>query len=153
MTLSIPEKIIGLILILLMGFGSGWYTHGKFDQADQAEQLKTQVDAANKAADGRVAQEQAVNADTTAKLASEQAKTADLNKQLDGLRADNDALHRSIADAHFTPTSRPLPQRAGNEPVASCPGHSVSSPEFLQLYNAAAKGRTPGGKTGDPGAS
>jgi hypothetical protein len=134
-------------VFLIVGNLSGYWFHGKLDQAAAAKTMKTQVDAANAAADKRVADEQAAKKTTEDQLTLERNKTADLNGQLAGARSQVSDLQGKITNATFTPTTRQSQSSHGAAGVV-CPAHPVSSPEFVQLYNSGSEAGAPSPASG-----
>lgn len=133
--MNLKALAITALIALLVGAGIGWKVTDWIAAKAQVAALKDQHAADQKAMDQRVADEQAAVASTQAKLQQEQDRTKALNDQLAARQGTIDSLKDQIAHAHFT--SKVVAAIAGQ-----CPGHPVSSPEFLQLYNAAAQAAT-----------
>jgi cell division protein FtsB len=132
---SIQWWITTVVVALLVGLGSGWYIGHKIDVAAQVTAIKAQQKANQKLADDRVAAEQKVADDTHQQLVQAQMETTSLNAQLEELRKTNASLTDKIAHVQFHPPIRTV---VVHGMPLQCPGSSVASAEFLQLYNQAA---------------
>lgn len=149
--MTLQTKLFIALGIFLVGLSLGLYTGHVWHKAELAAQLREQVKAANTAADKRVQDERASVGKTEADLAEQQGLSVKLNQALSKARADNLVLQEQIDALTFHPTPRPLPANAAGQPAMRCPGHPVSSPEFVQFYNAAAQGSATGATSGYPG--
>jgi hypothetical protein len=148
MMTNLKEALVCALVGFLLGGAISWYIHGKFDQAAISKEQKAQIDLANKRADERVADERKAKQDAEADLAGEQAQTLKLNQWLNEARATNVELQGKIGNATFTAPPRALPLQPDGQPAARCPGAAIGSPEFVQLYHAAAYGAATGGAGG-----
>lgn len=115
------------IALLAIGFGAGWHAKGVSVQAKQGK--TAQADTKAVVADVKQ-QATAQHAQATA----EQGKTLALDLEQHRIHANDLAIQLEIPHATF----EPAPVAAGGEPVA-CP-RAVGSPEFMRLYDAAARG-------------
>lgn len=132
--MTLQAKLIALVVAFLCGLLLGVVAMHYVQQAGLAAQLKAQIAADQQVMDKRIEDERAVAKQVTAQLDQERSKTSTLNGQLADLRATNQSLTEQITDAQF----HPAPQVVPSHPAVVCPGHPVASPEFLQLYDAAA---------------
>jgi hypothetical protein len=116
--------VLVAIGLLLVGFGAGWHEKGVHVAAGETKAAKADVQAvtANFQAQG---QKQAQT------LAKEQDKSIALATAQQLTRATSATIQLEIRDAEFTP----VPPAAGD----SC-ADPAASPEWVQLYNAAAAG-------------
>ncbi len=126
---------IAVLVALAVGIAGGAWVMHRVDVAAQAESLTAQHVADRAEMIHRVAAERVAAADVEAALVSERDRTAALNGALVVLRRSAKSMQEQIRNAKFNPP-----------PVSpGCPGHPVSSAEFVQLYNAAAAaGSAPG---------
>jgi cell division protein FtsB len=134
---SIQAFVTAVALSLLVGIGLGWYIGHKVDVAAQVTAIKAQQKADQQLADDRVAAEKKVADDVSQQLYQARADTVSLNAQLDTLRQTNASLTDKIAHVQFHSVSKP-PVVDRSTGMVSCPGSSIASFEFLQLYNQAA---------------
>lgn len=132
--------VIAVVVALLVGLGAGGYVAHRMCVADQAEQVKAQVDAGLKALNQRVVDEHAAKVATEDQLADQKKATEALATTLDASRATigalQQAIHNASLDAPKDPTVAP-----------SCPGNPLAGTDFSRLYAAAAAASRPGRPT------
>jgi len=132
MTSQIKLAIVAIAFVIGAIVGSGLCT--LIHRASAAADLKAQIDHDQKVMDQRIEDERAAAKRIANQLDQERSKTSTLNSQLADLRTTNQTLTEKISHVDF----HPAPQVAPSHPAVVCPGHPVASPEFLQLYDAAA---------------
>lgn len=145
--MTLQAKLIAAFIAFVLGVIVGSGLCALFHRASAAADLKAQIDHDQQVMDKRIEDERAVAKQVTAQLDQERSKTSTLNGQLADLRATNQSLTEQITHAQF----HPAPQVVPSHPAVVCPGHPVASPEFLQLYDAAAGATGGAAHTASPG--
>jgi len=113
-------KLLIIALGLVSSFAGGWGVRGWFEDSQALSEYERALRATEDAYTGAIRE-------LYAELDAEAEKSIALERANASLRQSVSALRKEITDATFT------------VPPAECPAHSVASPEFVRLYDSAAK--------------
>lgn len=122
---TLPQRILASIVIcvalLTIGFGSGFYTKGKFDKADKVDEVM-----------GVVKDQQKARAGDAENVADSQQKSAELDRKVGAGDAQADTIKKEIKK--YEPRADVRPNPVSPETGVSIPGQqSVCPPSFAFL--------------------
>lgn len=121
--MSLPQKILLLLLVFVAGAFAGVYIDGRLHAADEV----ASADAATAA----------ITTNVNRQIAAHQAELARQQARSLLLAQDQGAIHTSVADIHLEISNARFDPPAD---AGSCPD-PIGSDEFVRLYDDAAKGR------------
>lgn len=113
-------KLLAGLLGAVLAFSGGWKARGWFEDSQALAESERVLRATEEAYTGAIRM-------LYAELDAEAEKSIALERSNASLRQSVSALREEVTDATFT------------VPPAECPAHSVASPEFVRLYDSAAK--------------